>query len=155
MEITILVILSICGILTWLGLFEVIGEVETFLKRKRELTELQKKSTDIDLYSLRLRLTTELLKTVDSIIETRVLNMIKNLLLVETPYNMLNLSDDVEIIGKEIYNSISEDFLLTENFTLFKPDFLMNYITSQTSLFFTENAKALNLQLYASKNEET
>lgn len=142
-------------IITWFILIDLISSIAKWFEAKRSLMETQAKNIELTAHSTRMRLTLEILTTIDTLIQTRVLSKIKNLQLIDTPYNMLNLSDDVEEMSQIIYNSICEEFMLTEKYTLFKPDFLMEYITSQVALRFAENAKALNLQLYVSKSEET
>lgn len=149
-----IVIAFVC-IITWFILIDLISSIAKWFEAKRSLMETQAKNIELTAHSTRMRLTLEILTTIDTLIQTRVLSKIKNLQLIDTPYNMLNLSDDVEEMSQIIYNSICEEFMLTEKYTLFKPDFLMEYITSQVALRFAENAKALNLQLYVSKSEET
>jgi uncharacterized membrane protein YhiD involved in acid resistance len=102
----------------------------------------------------RVRATNDILKIIDDLVATEVAERMSFLLLANQKYNILNLNDDVNTIGKKIFESIKKEALLDDE-VLVNEEYLMNYIITELTLSFTTSMKNLNIQVAANTENKT
>lgn len=136
------------GLMSVVWTILMVGDLCKALRRK---AESETKAVERMKIGDRTAATTELLKIIDELVSTEVAERMSFLLLANQKYNILNLNDDVNEIGKKIFDSLKKEALLNEEI-LVNEDYLMSYIVTELTLSFTTSMKQLNVQIAANSD---
>ena len=99
----------------------------------------------------RMEVSIKALQAIDVIIKREIRGKVAFLQLSNTSYNMLNLDKDVEELGKYVFQSFKSEFYNADALLITK-DYIMKYITSETSLNLILAMKDANINMY--KNDK-
>ena len=105
---------------------------------------------DPNVYGDKLDVTGFALQAIDVIIKREVDGKVMFLQLSKTSYNMLNLDEDVEKLGTYIFQCFKREFY-TSDALMLTSDYIMKYITTETSLYMVLAMREANIEIYREK----
>ena len=105
---------------------------------------------DPNVYGDKLDITGFALQAIDVIIKREVDGKVMFLQLSKTSYNMLNLDEDVEKLGTYIFQCFKREFY-TSDALMLTSDYIMKYITTETSLYMVLAMREANIEIYREK----
>lgn len=90
--------------------------------------------------------TNNILSIIDFLIEKEIDMKMHKLSYDEKTYNILKLDDDIKKISGLVFEAISKDaFDIATNATILTKDYILSYITKQTTLMFTQEITKFNI----------
>lgn len=136
------VVIELMMIAVLFALMNLIYAMSTYIQTKKRATTINADATTIGNSA-------NLLSYIDAMIQIEVQSILQTLASVNTPYNMMKIDNDIEVIGKNVFDGLSKS-MLTMN-SCFTTDYIMRYISIQTSTRLFMEAQELNTKLHLQK----
>ena len=147
-----MIIIMVIGI--WLAIVILLRSCSKMATSKKEyynaLTE--KETKPIDMVS-RVNITASMLKLIDTLVAIEIDNRMIVMMLIKTPYNMLQLDKDIELMAKRVFDAIDKELFDDPDLCL-NPDYILQFISTQISNKFIQAMLTTNIQLYTEKAED-
>lgn len=147
-----MIIIMVIGI--WLAIVILLRSCSKMATSKKEyynaLTE--KETKPMDMVS-RVNITASMLKLIDTLVAIEIDNRLIVMMLIKTPYNMLQLDKDIEVMSKRVFTAINRELFDDPNLCL-NQDYILQFISTQISNKFIQAMLTTNIQLYTEKAED-
>ena len=147
-----MLIIMVIGI--WLAIVILLRSCSKMATSKKEyynaLTE--KETKPMDMVS-RVNITASMLKLIDTLVAIEIDNRLIVMMLIKTPYNMLQLDKDIEVMSKRVFTAINRELFDDPNLCL-NQDYILQFISTQISNKFIQAMLTTNIQLYTEKAED-
>ena len=147
-----MIIIMVIGI--WLAIVILLRSCSKMATSKKEyynaLTE--KETKPMDMVS-RVNITASMLKLIDTLVAIEIDNRMIVMMLIKTPYNMLQLDKDIEVMSKRVFTAINRELFDDPNLCL-NQDYILQFISTQISNKFIQAMLTTNIQLYTEKAED-
>lgn len=146
-----MIIIMIFG--AWITIILLLKNCSEMVKSKKNYYKALTKKEDQPMDAIsRVNITASMLKLIDTLVAIEIDNRLVVMLLLKTPYNMLQLDKDIELMSHRVFDAIKEDILSDPNLCL-NVDYILQFITTQISNKFMQAMITTNVQLYAEKAE--
>ena len=147
-----MIIIMVIGI--WISVIFLLRSCSKMATSKKEyynaLTE--KETKPIDMIS-RVNITASMLKLIDTLVAIEIDNRLVAMMLIKTPYNMLQLDKDIEVMSKRVFDAINKELFDDPDLCL-NQDYIFQFISTQISNKFIQTMLTTNIQLYTEKAED-
>ena len=95
--------------------------------------------------------TNNILSVIDFLIDKEIAIRLHKLSYDEAPYNVLHVDEDVKAIATDVFESLNKEMIAKESLSARTDDYVLKYITKETTLLFTQEVTKFNLSRIASK----
>ena len=136
------VVIELMVVAVLFALMNLIYAMSTYVQTKKRTTTVNADATTIGNSA-------NLLSYIDAMIQIEVQSILQTLASVNTPYNMMKIDNDIEVIGKNVFDGLSKSMLSMNS--CFTSDYIMRYISIQTSTRLFMEAQELNSKLHLQK----
>lgn len=147
-----MIIIMVIGI--WISVIFLLRSCSKMATSKKEyynaLTE--KETKPMDMIS-RVNITASMLKLIDTLVAIEIDNRLVAMMLIKTPYNMLQLDKDIEVMSKRVFDAINKELFDDPDLCL-NQDYIFQFISTQISNKFIQTMLTTNIQLYTEKAED-
>lgn len=147
-----MIIIMVIGI--WISVIFLLRSCSKMATSKKEyynaLTE--KETKPMDMIS-RVNITASMLKLIDTLVAIEIDNRLVAMMLTKTPYNMLQLDKDIEVMSKRVFDAINKELFDDPDLCL-NQDYIFQFISTQISNKFIQTMLTTNIQLYTEKAED-
>ena len=146
-----MIIVMIIGI--WISVVLLLRSCSKMATSKKEYYNAltKKENQPLDAVS-RVNITASMLKIIDTLVAIEIDNRLVSMMLLKTPYNMLQLDKDIEVMSRRVFESIKAEMFNDPNLCL-NTDYILQFISTQISNKFIQTMLTTNIQLYTEKAE--
>lgn len=139
------VVIELMVIFLLFALMNLIYATSTYIQTRKRATIVNADATSIENGA-------NFLSYIDAMIQIEVQSVIQTLASVNTPYNMMKIDNDIEVIGKNVFDGLSKSMLTMDS--CFTTEYIMRYISIQTSTRLFMEAQELNGKLHLQKLQQ-
>jgi hypothetical protein len=137
----------LAAIIAALIVLGILASVYTFIQTKNTEVDTRIKAMNAGpSMEDRISATNTLLETIDNTIMTQIKGTLKFYVRLARPYPAIKMGDDIERISKIVYDSLVKEVFTNDQFIITE-DYIMEYITSETSLLFISVCQELNIEI--------